>query len=89
MPILAVLAEPDNQKLETAITEGFPEDFVKIRPGQWLVSAELTAQELSGKLLITDGTNGAGVVVSIGSYFGRANPNLWEWIRTKWDKKHG
>lgn len=51
----------------------------------WLVSGSGTAQRLSDSLGISDGSVGFGVVVSIGSYFGRANPQIWEWIKANWE----
>lgn len=45
--------------------------------------AAVTTQEISDALGITDGSNGAGVVVKVENYYGRANPSLWEWINAK------
>ena len=84
MGIFAILTAPENTALETAISLSYPHDSLKIRSGQWLVAAPSTAKEVSDKLQITDGQNGAAVVVNVASYFGRAEPTVWEWIRTKW-----
>jgi hypothetical protein len=51
----------------------------------WLVAAKTTAKELSDNLQITDGVNGAAIVIEVASYFGRANPNIWTWIKSNWD----
>jgi hypothetical protein len=61
----------------------FPSDHYKLDGGSFLVSTKGTAQELSEKLGVTGGTNGAAVVVEVASYFGRANPNVWSWIKSK------
>lgn len=84
MSLFAVLTDADNQRLEIAITTTFPHDFLKMRPGQFLVAAPGTALDLSKRLAIDDGTNGAAVVLTIANYFGRANPTIWEWIKAKW-----
>jgi hypothetical protein len=55
----------------------------------WLVAHSGSAQELSGKLGITDGSNGPGLVFEIGSYYGRANPDIWAWIKAKWEATSG
>jgi hypothetical protein len=55
----------------------------------WLVSTKGTAQELSAKLGVTSGDNGAAVIVEVASYFGRANPNIWSWIKTKLEAPPG
>jgi hypothetical protein len=49
----------------------------------WLVSTKGTAQELSTRLGVASGENGAAVIIEIASYFGRANPNIWSWIKGK------
>jgi hypothetical protein len=79
-----------NPKLEATIIEQYPEDFYKLSENQWLVCAGGIAKELSTKLKINDdeGT-GPAIVFSIANYWGRANPNIWEWIKTKWEKSCG
>jgi hypothetical protein len=84
MSIFAVLTEHDNDRLERAIETTFPDNFLKIRDGQFLIAAPNTAVEVTKKLAIEDGTNGVALVVSIASYFGRANPAIWDWMKTKW-----
>lgn len=36
----------------------------------------------------TDGS-GPAIVFSISSYWGRANPNVWEWLKVNWEKGIG
>jgi hypothetical protein len=84
MSIFAVLTDEANEPLERAIEATFPDNFYKIRSGQFLIAASSTAADVSNKLGIADGTNGGAVVLSIANYFGRAEPAIWEWIKTKW-----
>ncbi len=42
-----------------------------------------TAKDVSDRLGITDGSNGNGVVLNVAGYFGRSNPQLWEWLAAK------
>jgi len=51
----------------------------------WLYSLPGTAREVSELLGIADGSNGSAVVVEVGSYFGRANPAIWSWIKQNWE----
>ncbi len=89
MSIFAVLTEPNNKQLEEAISATFPKDFIKIRNGQFLVSGPGTAIDISGQLAVTDGKNGSAVILTISSYYGRADVSIWEWIKTKWSADGG
>lgn len=90
MAVFAILSDPSNEKLPEAIQEQFPSDSLRIRAGQWLVAASgITAQGLSEQLGITDGKNGAAVVITSASYFGRATPSIWEWIKAKLETSNG
>lgn len=74
--------------LEAAIKQHFPDKFYRMSEHQWLVSAQLTAHQLTDKLgvLSTDSTIGNAVVFSISSYFGRHSPEIWEWLKLNMEK---
>ena len=59
----------------------------KIADGVWLVAHPGTAKDTSEKLGIPGGTNGTAVVTEVASYFGRANPAIWSWIKQNWEGK--
>ena len=62
-------------------------DYTSI-PGQseaYFVSFGGTSKELSDLLGISEGVTGTGVVAAVGSYFGRAPTNLWEWVSSRWE----
>jgi hypothetical protein len=88
MPVFAVLAPLDNQKIGPAIESlfGTGENFFRVSNGQWFVATPGTAQTVADRLGISDGTNGGGVVVTIASYWGRANADLWPWLSARMDK---
>jgi hypothetical protein len=88
MSIFVVLSEVDNEKLETLIKEKYPKDHYPLSSRQWLISSGDTAIKLSEDLLITDEEKGHGpaVVFTISSYYGMANPAIWEWLKEKWEK---
>jgi hypothetical protein len=84
MAIFAVipLDQVPNAALEAAIKREFPDKNFRIGPDHWLVSANGTAQEISGKLGITDAKVGQAIVYNVGGYFGYAPQNIWEWLKS-------
>lgn len=83
MIIFAVLTPSDNPQLEAAMASLFPDNYLKVGPGQYLVAGKGTAADISNVLGITDGKNGSGIVLSTSSYYGRAGNNIWEWMKVK------
>jgi hypothetical protein len=92
MPIVAIpqlfashSQAPSNDKLDAAISSKYPDRYLSLFPGQWLlVTGGKTAQEISDDLGITTGESGSAVViVGTGSYFGRSNPQIWDWLRSR------
>ena len=71
--------------LGAVIKAAFPEDVYELGDNAWLVSDSGTAVEVSNKIGITDGSVGAAVVIEAASYYGRANPAIWSWIKAKWE----
>jgi hypothetical protein len=89
MAIFAIIPQPNinTSKLSQAVADAFPNAFYVLEGNSgFLVSAaKATPKEISDKLHITDGQNGAALVVEIAAYFGRANPNVWSWIKANWE----
>jgi len=83
MTLYAVMTTGDNAGLQAALNTHFPNDHLKVASGQYLVAAKLTVIELSNTLGISAGINGGGLVLSIAAYYGRADQNIWEWMRLK------
>ena len=72
-------------RLASAVLTKFPNAFIQIAPGQWLVSEKgKTAQQISDQLGLSDGSIGSGIVFAISGYYGRAPNNIWEWIAANW-----
>jgi hypothetical protein len=63
----------------------YDESLYKLNDSAWLVSDNATSEEVSRKIGLSETGGLSGLVMSAGSYFGRASPNLWEWIKNKWD----
>lgn len=87
MTIFAIIQQPNQNtvNLEPAIKQVYAESNYPLGNGVWLVADKTTAKDVSDKLSITGGENGAAVVIEVGSYFGRANPAIWSWIKAKWE----
>lgn len=91
MAIFAVIKQPNTtnrRALEDAIHERFPDKSYLIATGVWLVSAPVTARTLSDQLGVTGETDtptAGAVVLEVASYFGKANPEIWSWIKNNWD----
>jgi hypothetical protein len=83
MVIFAVLAPADSPQLEAAMASAYENNYLKVGPGQYLVAGKSTAVDLSKELGISDGKNGAAIVLSTSSYFGRATNDIWEWMKLK------
>ncbi len=71
--------------LQAAIKAAYPNDTYDLGGNSWLISDSITAVEVSNKIGITNGEAGSALVVEAASYYGRANPAIWSWIKTKWE----
>jgi len=88
MAIFAIIAQPgtNSTKLPSAVADAFGAAHYPLENGVWLVSAAGTAKDVSDRLGISPAAeNGTGVVVEVASYFGRANPAIWSWIKANWE----
>ena len=87
MTVYIVVSQPNpnEAKLPEGIATAFPDNFLQISDKVWLVDSKEPVGEVSKKLGVADGTNGGAVITSIGAYQGRANPNIWNWIKSKWE----
>ena len=84
MLLFAILGHDDNPKLEAAMAVHFPGNHLRLGKGQWLVAgSNTTVVDVSNILGISDGVNGSAIVISIATYYGRANTNIWEWMKVK------
>jgi hypothetical protein len=64
------------------------EDSHQVEPGKWLItSTAVTSKDVSDSLGISDSTT--FLIAPIRGYFGRAKPDLWEWLAAKSTKVNG
>jgi hypothetical protein len=89
MAIFAVTAPESNAKIEPAMASTFPDQFIKVWQGHWFVIAVGTAKEVYNKIEANtpDKKPGTVVVVSVANYWGVANPEVWEWLKSRLEKK--
>ena len=72
--------------LPEAIGNAFPEvNRMLLDGGVWLVAGQGTAQDVSTRIGINEGHVGSAIVIEAASYFGRANPAIWSWIKNNWE----
>lgn len=85
MAIFTIIIQPSQNTalLPRAIDQTFPEQNIQIADEVWLVAAKITAKEISDKLKVTDGANGPAVILEVAGYFGRADPTIWSWMKSR------
>lgn len=90
MTIFAVLVPDEPQPgVEQAIQAKFPNDHLRVGTKHWLISANLSAVELTAQLGIYDGKNpgtpsvGNAIVFATSAYYGRAPGTVWDWMKSK------
>ena len=84
MALFAILAPSDAPGLVQVLEARFKDNYLKVGPGQWILSGSGTASDISKLIGISDGQVGtSAIVLLIGGYFGRASTDIWEWMASK------
>lgn len=60
-------------------------DYMTLPVSGFLVSFSGTTQELSEKLGVSNGSVGGAIITHVGSYWGWAPSNVWEWLSSRWN----
>jgi hypothetical protein len=87
MSIFSVSAPVTNTKIGPAIESRFAGNFIQAWQGQWFVSTTGTTKEIADQLNVGDPTIGTVIVVVVANYWGRANPEVWEWLKSRLETK--
>jgi hypothetical protein len=87
MSIFSVSAPPTNNSIGPIIEARFRGSFIQAWQGQWFVSTTGTTKEISDKLNVGDPTVGTVIIVAVANYWGRANPEVWEWLKSRLESK--
>lgn len=89
MAIFAIIQQPgapSSANLPTAILTKYPVTNYAVGNGVWLVADSGTAVDVSNRIGVTPGEDaGSAMVLEIASYYGRANPAIWSWIKANWE----
>ena len=83
MAIYAILAAGGNDALRDRIESLFPDDSYTVADAQWLISADLTTNQLAEKLEISGGRIGSALVLRVTTYYGWHDPEIWDWLELK------
>jgi hypothetical protein len=83
MSIFVIFRVARPAELEAALARVYPDDYLSLGGGQYLVSAIGSAKAVSDKLGISDGNMGSAIVFKMTNYFGRATTEIWDWVKNK------
>jgi hypothetical protein len=88
MAVFAVISVPPKNAtaLAQAVATHFENASLRLSDESWLVSTAETAEAVTKKLGVLEGTVGSAVVLGVNGYFGRANPSVWAWLKTKMEQ---
>ena len=92
MTIFAVIRQPgaNFDRFAEAVVSKYPQHHYDLGNGTWLIADTGTASDVANKLGVTpEGVNGSAVILEAASYYGRANPAIWTWMKTNWEAKGG
>ena len=80
---LIVALKESTPVIGAAITSKVPADRVyKIEQGKWVIDSDsITAKDVSEKLDLAGAAS--HIIVGFRGYYGRAQPDLWEWIAAR------
>jgi hypothetical protein len=89
--LVATRAEGFDAVIEQAIRSTYPDKYLALGRGQWVVVGEGTAKNVSDAIGITDTPQSPGIVPHVGGtivfaftgYYGRSPSNIWEWMASK------
>ena len=84
MAIFVIFRVSSPPLMEAAMQRAFPGNHLKSDTAEWIVSAIGTPKDVSDKLGVTPGADtGTAMIFSMGSYYGRATTEIWDWIKAK------
>ena len=84
MQVFAVFNIPDPGTVQTRLEEHYPGHYIDAYHGAFFVcTTGETSQQMGEKLGFGTENLSSGIVMPVTTYWGRADPNLWEWIHVK------
>ena len=89
MAVFAIIRPNEHQELVSRIQAAFPKNY-RLTGGQWLVSANMTAREVSERIGLEKGSSfGSTLVLRISSYYGLHSTDTWDWLKTAMESSDG
>jgi hypothetical protein len=89
--LFAILGQSNLEKISHVLRETYPTEHYPLAHGQWLLAAPgKTTKEISEQLgFSADPSIASAIVIAFTNYYGRANPQIWEWIATRLAAQRG
>jgi hypothetical protein len=85
MAIFALIGTKPAARLAEVLGEKFSDRHLSVAPNVWLVAANGSVREISDELEVTTGASGSVIIFQVSAYWGRADPNIWTWIKENWE----
>ncbi len=86
MQVFAVFNISHRDIVLERLKEHYPHQHTETnREAFFVATVGETSQQVGEKLGFGADNLSSGIVVPVTAYWGRANPNLWEWIQAKMD----
>jgi len=88
MQVFAVFAVKDRTRVQKALDEHYENQYRAVEDGAYLLATkDETTREVATKIGLGDELEGrevtSGIVVPVTSYWGRGDPNMWEWLAVR------
>lgn len=87
MAVFVILSDPESLRIGEAVQQIYGAESVNLAPGQWLVSSKdkKTTKEVLESIGAVGGKLGRVIAFAISGYNGFHRPDVWEWIKARWD----
>lgn len=85
MGVFAVISPTPDPELAERIGTASGGKCFAYSDRSWLVKFDGTSMKLARELKADGDGDQSAIVLSVSSYYGRANPQIWEWLRTHWE----
>jgi hypothetical protein len=90
MAVFVVFEVYNQEQMQRSADQHFPGEYLRLPNGSWLLAGHVTVREVTEKLGMIDpnAVNG-GIIFTMASYYGRYGIEVWEWIKTRYEKFGG
>ena len=85
MQVFAVFSVSHSRIVRERLQEHYPDQYIEGRQAFFVATVGETSVQVADKLGFGTENLSSGIVIPVTAYWGRADPNLWEWIQVKMD----